>query len=429
MKELRALIARNRAGSGEAMPSVCSAHPDVIAASLLLAAGRQAPLLIEATSNQVNQFGGYTGMRPADFIRFVDDIRVRLALPRQEILFGGDHLGPQVWRSQPSDAAMRHARDLVEAYVLAGFTKIHLDCSEGCAGEPAQVSDAVSAARAAELAAICEAAATNPSALSYIYGTEVPPPGGARADEGGQGIVPTSPESARATVAEHRSAFTARGLEGAWERAVGLVVQPGLEFAPDHIHRFDPALPDPLSPILEDCPGLSFEAHSTDYQAADIYPVLGHRHFAVLKVGPALTRAYRQAVYALDMLCDWIGDGAQEQDLPRIMDALMLAEPASWHRHYSGDEEQLRRLRHFSYADRIRYYWNQPAAIEAIARLHARLGETRPPAMVLDQFFASAVLARADDLASMVPDWRKALVYAQIQEALAPYFFSTEGSA
>nr|HQU69975.1 class II D-tagatose-bisphosphate aldolase, non-catalytic subunit [Albidovulum sp.] len=193
MRELRALIARNRRGSGEAMPSVCSAHPDVIAASLLLAEELDRPLLLEATSNQVNQFGGYTGMRPADFIAFSRRISAGLGISPDRLLFGGDHLGPQAWRSEPADSAMAKARDLVAEYVKAGFTKIHLDCSEGCAGEPAQVSDLVSAARAAELAKVCEAAASDPEALSYDYGTEVPPPGGARAEEGGQGIAPTRP--------------------------------------------------------------------------------------------------------------------------------------------------------------------------------------------------------------------------------------------
>lgn len=429
MKELRALIARNRAGSGEAMPSVCSAHPDVIAAAVLLAKEKDVPLLIEATSNQVNQFGGYTGMQPADFIRFVRDIAARVGAPDQPLLFGGDHLGPQVWRSQPAEVAMGHARDLVAAYVCAGFTKIHLDCSEGCAGEPAQVSDEVSAGRAAELAAVCEAASSDPSTLSYMYGTEVPPPGGARAEEGGQGIAPTTPESARATIEAHRRHFEARGLEAAWQRAVGLVVQPGLEFAPDHIHAFDPKTPDHLSPVLEDSAGLSFEAHSTDYQAAAVYPELGRRHFAVLKVGPALTHAYRQAVYALDALSDWIGAAADRQRLPAVMEEPMLAAPGNWSKHYSGSPQALHRLRHFSYADRIRYYWTQPQAIAAVARLMADLGEARPPAMLLEQFFAPAVLARARALAPSVPDWRKTLVYAQIQEALAPYYFTPADAA
>lgn len=426
MRELRELIARNRAGSGEAMPSVCSAHPDVIAASVLLAREYGVPLLIEATSNQVNQFGGYTGMRPTDFIRFVREICAALGAPEQPLLFGGDHLGPQVWRSEPAEVAMGHARDLVDAYVRAGFTKIHLDCSEGCAGEPPQVSDEVSAARAAELAAVCERATDDPSPLSYMYGTEVPPPGGARAEEGGQGIAPTRPESALATIAAHRSQFEARGLGGAWSRAVGLVVQPGLEFAPDHLHRFDLATPDNLSPVLEGFPGLSFEAHSTDYQAPAVYPELGRRHFAVLKVGPALTHAYRQAIYALDALSDWTGAGTKP-DHPRlsdVMEELMLADPSNWRKHYAGSEPELHRLRHFSYADRIRYYWTRPAAGDAVRQLMAGLGEAKPPVMVLEQFFAPDVLARAEQLAAMVPDWRKTLIYAQIQEALAPYYFA-----
>jgi D-tagatose-bisphosphate aldolase class II non-catalytic subunit len=427
MKELRDLIARNRAGSGEAMPSVCSAHPDVIAASVLLAQEMGVPLLIEATSNQVNQFGGYTGMRPADFIRFVRAICGDVGAPEQPVLFGGDHLGPQVWRSQPADVAMGHARDLLAAYVRAGFTKIHLDCSEGCAGEPPQVSDEVSAARAAELAGICEAAAEDPSTLSYVYGTEVPPPGGARAEEGGQGIAPTKPESARATIDAHRRHFEALGLGDAWQRAIGLVVQPGLEFAPDHVHRFDPAMADDLSPVLQDLPGLSFEAHSTDYQAPAVYPELGRRHFAVLKVGPALTHAYRQAIYALDALSPWMNATFTGSEVSEVMERLMCADPSNWRKHYSGSDAQLRLLRHFSYADRIRYYWNQPAAAEQIGRLMARLDETRPPVMVLEQFFAPATLARAGRLESIVPDWRKALVYAQIQEALAPYYASPAG--
>ena len=77
MKELREIIARNLAGSAEAMPSVCSAHPDVLAASVLLAEEADVPLLVEATSNQVNQFGGYTGMKPADFIGFPSGTSVR----------------------------------------------------------------------------------------------------------------------------------------------------------------------------------------------------------------------------------------------------------------------------------------------------------------------------------------------------------------
>ncbi|MDA7963479.1 class II D-tagatose-bisphosphate aldolase, non-catalytic subunit, partial [Ruegeria sp.] len=257
------LNARNRAGAPVAIPSVCSAQPDVLRASLALAQKMQHPILIEATSNQVNQFGGYTGLQPADFIAFVRDIADQVGANPELIHFGGDHLGPQAWRSEPADRAMAKAEDLMRAYVAAGFTKIHLDCSEGCAGEPAQVDDQVSAERAARLAAICEATAPDPARLSYVIGTEVPPPGGARADEDGQGITPTDPVHARKTLKAHLAAFQSANVAQAWPRVIGLVVQPGLEFAPTHIDHFNLTAPDHLSQALTDVPHICFEAHST----------------------------------------------------------------------------------------------------------------------------------------------------------------------
>lgn len=423
MRQLRELIARNRAGSAEAMPSVCSAHPDVLAASLLLADEAGVPLLVEATSNQVNQYGGYTGMKPADFISFVRGIAHAHGIDSAQVLFGGDHLGPQAWRDQPADVAMTKARDLVEAYARAGFTKIHLDCSEGCANEAAQVGDRISAVRAAELAAVCEASAGDPEAVSYVFGTEVPSPGGARAADDEDGVTPTTPESALATIAAHREAFSAVGLENtAWQRAVGLVLQPGLEFTPDHVHHFHIDAPDELSQVLSAHEGLCFEAHSTDYQEPAVFPELARRHFAVLKVGPALTNAYRKATYALDAVAWWVSRDAEREPLPNVMEALMLESPKAWARHYTGDAAELYLLRHFSYADRIRYYWTKPRAAAAVERILSVLSVRRVPPTVLEQHFNPAVLARADGLEARAENWTRALIFAQIQEALAPYF-------
>lgn len=58
-------------GNPFSLYSVCSAHPLVLKAAVDQALADQSPLLVEATSNQVNQFGGYTGMRPAAFRDFV----------------------------------------------------------------------------------------------------------------------------------------------------------------------------------------------------------------------------------------------------------------------------------------------------------------------------------------------------------------------
>lgn len=423
---LRDFIIRNRAGAAAAVPSICSSHPDVIAAAALLAKHHAAPLLIEATSNQVNQFGGYTGMRAADFIGFIHGICAATGLDKAQVIFGGDHLGPQAWRGEDADMAMANAEELVRSFVEAGFTKIHLDCSEGCRGEPAQVSDRVSAERSARLARICEDHAPDPDAVVYVVGTEVPPPGGARAGE--DDIMPTSAESASATLAEQRRCFADHVSRAAWDRVIGLVVQPGLEFGAAHVHHFDMASPDELSCVLGDYPQMAFEAHSTDYQRAEVFPELARRHFAVLKVGPALTFAYRQAIYALDHIADWHGIG-RERRLPETMEMLMLARPDYWSRHYAGGADELHCLRHFSYGDRIRYYWDQPKAKEEVAHVIARLEERIIPLPLIEQYFSSAVIERAQDLASAGYGRMRALIYAQIQEALLPYFQAWQGGA
>ncbi|MDO5612307.1 MAG: class II D-tagatose-bisphosphate aldolase, non-catalytic subunit [Paracoccus sp. (in: a-proteobacteria)] len=424
MKLLRDIIDRNRAGQPVALVSVCSAHPLVLAAAMRLAQSQDQPLLIEATSNQVNQFGGYTGMRPADFVQWVRDLALRHNTAPDRLHFGGDHLGPQVWRREPAGDAMAKARDLMAEFVAAGFTKIHLDCSEGCAGEAAQVGDAVSAERAADLAAICEGAAPDPQALSYCFGTEVPPPGGARADENHDHVAPTDPAAAAATIAAHRAAFAARGLDAAWPRMVALVVQPGLEFTPDHVIRFDTDQPDLLSPVLDPHPGMAFEAHSTDYQADAVYPDLARRHFAVLKVGPALTFAMRRALYALDALARWQGAAI---GLPGVMESLMRDDPGPWAAHYQAQGDALRDLLHFGYADRIRYYWTRPQAVAAVDRLMAALSGPRPAAPVLDQFFAPDTIARASAMDDL--PWAEALVLAEVQGILLPYFACQTGAA
>jgi D-tagatose-bisphosphate aldolase class II non-catalytic subunit len=411
-------IGRNRAGQSFAFTSVCSAHPDVLEASIRLARVMQLPIVIEATSNQVNQFGGYTGMRPADFVALVRSTADRLDVGSGQIIFGGDHLGPQAWRDRPADEAMLLAEDMMADYVRAGFTKIHLDCSEGCAGEPAQVGDIVAAQRAARLARACETAAGDRAdALSYIIGTEVPPPGGARADDA-DGILPTAPHSARMTLNEHHAAFQAAGIGSTWRRVRGLVVQPGLEFAPDHVDRFDMAQPDLLSPVLGGHPGLCFEAHSTDYQYGEVFGDLARRHFAILKVGPALTFAYREAVYALSAIDSWISDTPH---ISALLETKMVAAPAHWQKHYHGGETRLRLLRHFGYADRIRYYWADREVSEAVAALEARIDTADLPEPLLLQYIDELWRADAARLVKNGLGTAKAFIQARIQRALRPY--------
>lgn len=408
---LRDIIRRNRAGEPVAIPSVCSAHPDVLCASLMRAQTLDRTIVIEATSNQVNQDGGYTGMTPAGFIAFVNRLADETGTDRARIVFGGDHLGPQAWRKLPAQVAMDKARTMLRAYVEAGFTKIHLDCSEGCAGEPAQLGDAVTVPRAADLGAVCRDTAVAPERLLYVVGTEVPPPGGARHDDHAD-IPATMPQAARATLDAHSDAFAGIGEVG------GLVVQPGVEFTPMTVHRL-PLSRDPgLLAAISHHPGVCLEAHSTDYQHPAAFVRLAEIGFAFQKVGPALTFAWRQAVYALDQLQVLAGWGAARV-LP-AMEAEMVADPGYWQGHYHGDAAALRLQRHFGLADRIRYYWPRPAPRAAVAALLRDLGARRLPEPLLWQVFSGDVLDRAAALGGLTPD---ALIAAQVQLALDPYFF------
>jgi D-tagatose-1,6-bisphosphate aldolase subunit GatZ/KbaZ len=414
MDELRQIIARNRAGEATAIPSVCSAHPDVLLASLKLAAHLNRPLVIEATSNQVNQDGGYTGLTPATFIAQVRAMATRTNLPEHHLIFGGDHLGPQAWRKLPAEQAMAKAHAMIHAYVQAGFTKIHLDCSEGCAGEPAQVGDQIAATRAADLAQTALSATQTPAKLLFIVGTEVPPPGGARSDE--DGFTPTTPAAARATILAHHQAFIAAGIPHAISHIAGLVIQPGVEFSPMQVHHLPPDADPGFAPILEDFPHLTLEAHSTDYQHPAAYTRLAQLGFAFQKVGPALTHAYRRAIYALESLRQMT---MTRTPIWQVMETLMLENPAHWQAHYHGADQHSQR--HFALADRIRYYWPHPQAQAAIAELLSDMDRPLPDPM-LQQAFATDIITRARALRGALPT---ALIHAEIQAALRPYFIDS----
>lgn len=58
-------------------------------------------LLIESTSNQVDQFGGYTGMTPKEFIAYVSKLLHDYGLSAERLVLGGDHLGPNAWQHLP----------------------------------------------------------------------------------------------------------------------------------------------------------------------------------------------------------------------------------------------------------------------------------------------------------------------------------------
>lgn len=364
------IIARNLSGKATGLPSWCSAHPETLSAILHSYRADTAPILIEATCNQVNQFGGYTGMTPADFVRFVQGLARAEGIDPARLILGGDHLGPNPWRTEPAATAMAKARDMVAGYVAAGFSKIHLDASMACAGEA--LAEPEMAARAADLCAVAEAAAQG-RPLHYIIGTEVPVPGGET--EHRDALAVTTPDAVRRTHDLHRMAFAARGLEAAFARVIGVVVQPGVDFGNDQIIGYDPAQAGGLAALAPALQGAAFEAHSTDYQTQAALAALVRDHFALLKVGPELTFAYRQAVMALERLETLLR--LPSSGVTAALLAAMRARPADWRPYVEvGPEEETMML--YGLSDRLRYYWPDPSVQSAQTRLFAALRHAKP---------------------------------------------------
>lgn len=382
---LTMLLERRRAGEIAGIPSICSSHPLVIEAALRRCRRTGAPALIEATCNQVNQEGGYTGMTPRDFVDQVRTIAEKVGVEPRDVILGGDHLGPNPWRKLPAATAMENAKAMVAAFVTAGFSKIHLDPSMGCAGEPEGLDDQVTAQRTVCLARAAEAAARRCGLAPplYVVGTEVPAPGGARHTL--DHVEPTSPERARATLATFRKAFQAAGLAEAFARVVALVVQPGVEFGHDTVAEYIPSRAQSLSRAL-DGENLVFEAHSTDYQPAARLAELVRDRFCILKVGPALTFALRETLYGLDFIASELAPDYPSRALAEAMEKLMLAEPRWWATYYPDDPDRQRVWRRYSYSDRIRYYWPHPEANAAVERLLSALSGVTIPAPLARQF-------------------------------------------
>ncbi|MEV7971561.1 D-tagatose-bisphosphate aldolase, class II, non-catalytic subunit [Cellulomonas sp. NPDC089187] len=402
---LREVLARNKAGEGAGIYSVCSAHPLVIEAAALQVLADGGDLLVEATSNQVDQFGGYTGMTPAQFREFVYTITDAAGLDRDRVILGGDHLGPNRWSGQDAATAMDHAEDLVRAYVAAGYTKIHLDCSMSCADDPTPLTDAIVAERAARLMRVAqEAELSDAVPVSYVIGTEVPVPGGAHETLGE--LTPTSPEAARETIRAHQEAFAAHGVSEAWNQVVAMVVQPGVEF--DHVQVVDyrPERTGGLQQVIAD-QSLVFEAHSTDYQTEERLRALVVDHWAILKVGPGLTFALREALFALAAIEDELLPVADRSGLRAVIEQVMLDDPTYWQSYYEGDPDEQALARKYSYSDRIRYYLPNPRIVAAIDAMFAGLDRVGIPEPLIGQYLPDqfwrvrdGILApRAKDLA------------------------------
>ena len=415
------------------MPSYCTANEIVIEGVLEQAKRFPGQVLIEATSNQVNQFGGYTGMKPADYRDYVWRIADRIGFDRSKIILAGDHLGPQPFQNQPEAEAMENAKEMVRQYAAAGYTKIHLDTSMRVADDDRSqpLSDYTIASRGAALLKVAEQAweelhRQNPDAVHpvYIIGSEVPIPGGAQEKEEMQ---VTDPDAFAATVKAYKEVFAREGLADKWQYIIAVVVQPGVEFGDADVHMYNRAEAASLCARLKEFPELMFEGHSTDYQSPEALRQMVEDGVGILKVGPALTFAAREALFALSHIEDeLIDDPALRSNYIATVEAVMLENPKNWQKYYHGTPKEQALKRAYSYSDRSRYYMPDPRIEAAMQKLFDNIRTAEIPMGLLHQYMPLQYVEVRDGRLELEPG---ALVKDAVRVACEDYNYAVGNKA
>ena len=394
---LKKIVELQKQGKNVGIYSVCSANGYVIEAAFKRGLSDGSCVLIESTANQCDQNGGYTGMTPADFKKFVLEIADRNGFDRNRIFLGGDHLGPLTFAYKDEAEAMADSEELIRHYVAAGFTKIHIDTSMKVNSDPEDVrlSDEIIAGRGAHLAKVAEETykellERDPEAIPpvYVIGSEVPIPGGAVGAED-NGVQVTKVEDFKNTVAAFEKAFAKEGLDkDVWERVIGVVVQPGVEEKDSGCTEYDREKAKDLMAAIKDFPTLVFEGHSTDYQTKIKLRELVEDGVGILKVGPGLTFAMREAMFALENIEKELiyGTDTEPSKFAEVLDAEMLKNDKNWKKHYQGTELEIRLKRKYSFSARCRYYMPTPAVEAAADRLLTNLRTLGIPLNLLSQF-------------------------------------------
>ena len=432
---MKDIVKRYKSGENVGIFSVCCSNQYVIEAAMQKLLNKNISLLVEATANQVDQFGGYTGMKPKEYVKYIYSIADKVGFPKERIILGGDHLGPLTWRTINPREAMENAKNLIREYVLAGFSKIHIDTSMPLNGdfENEIFDDSLIANRASVLCKVAEEAylelkEKNDEAMHpvYIIGSEVPIPGGAQVEEEEAGPKVTSVKGFKNTVETFKKAFESFGVGDAWQYVIGVVVQPGVEFSSDYVWEYNREEAKDLIDELKNYPQLIFEAHSTDYQTPRALKEMVEDGFIILKVGPALTFGFREGIFALNHIENELlkyDENVELSNFIEVLDFSMIKNPKDWVHHYSGTGEKIKLERKYSLSDRARYYMPKDEVNFALEKLMNNLEGIEIPMTIISQFMHEQYKKVREGVLKPIT---KELLKDRIGEYLDDYVYAVE---
>ena len=325
------------------LPSFCTSNFDVLKIIIKFSKIHQLPVLIESTSNQVNQFGGYTGLTPATFKKKIEYIRKKEKLNKNYLLLGGDHLGPLPWKNLTEDRAMKNAGILIKKYVEAGFDKIHIDTAILCSGQKSLTRSKIISRCDALIKKINSNNLVN---KILVVGTEVPFAGGG--DHVKTSI--TKLENIKKEYQMYRMIF--KTFKSLYRKTFGLVIDPGISYGNENITKskfknFN------IKTKFSKKNNFVFEAHSSDYQSLKDLKKLNNLNFKFIKVGPELTFYYLKAALYMEKIESKLFH--KKSNLKKIISIRMNKNQKYWKDYYKKRSEF---FKFNSYLDRVRYYWS-----------------------------------------------------------------------
>ena len=253
-------------------------------------------------------------------------------------------------------------------------------------------------------------------------GSEVPIPGGSQ-DAVDSGVQVTKVSDFKATVKAFEEAFAARGVKEAWDYVIGVVVQPGVEEKDAGCTEYVREKAVELMASIKEYPALVFEGHSTDYQTKIKLRELVEDGVGILKVGPGLTFALREGLFALAYAEKelYASEPDKQSGFMEKLDAAMKAEPKYYKNHYHGTQAEIDLKRKFSFSDRCRYYLPDDEVQKAIDTLFANF-RNGVPLNLLSQFMPIQYTKVREGLLANEPE---ALVFDRVGNTIDEYLYGT----
>jgi len=339
-----------------ALPSFCTSNLDVLKIILFYSKKNNLPCLIECTSNQVNQFGGYTNKTPKQFSKEIIKIAQKIKLKKKNLLLGGDHLGPLPWVKKNLKTSLNNSVNLINNFLDSNYCKIHIDTSIKCLDDKSINHDKIFERTKYILQKTKIKKKINK--IFLVIGSEVPLSG---SNDRGP-ITITTNSRIKKEVEKFKQLLNTLFKK---KLIFGLVVEPGMRY-------LDYTISKPKLSNFSNKKNFSiknnfvYEAHSTDYQNLKVLKNLTRNNFKFLKVGPELTFQYSRSLLFMEKIEKKLVKTNKSNIGNQIL-KVMLNNKKYWKDYYKAKNIKLRKkLILYSKLDRMRYYFNNKVIIQSI---------------------------------------------------------------